>query len=322
MGNDGGSIPTRRELVKEAARNPSTAELKAAAAEAEQHRWTTDPLSDAPLARPVVADALGRLYNKDAVIEHLLLAGDADADDVAAVAAKRRDEVLQGAAVKSLKDVVEVRFCVEGEDGDDAGGVRKTEGEEATLEGEGARRGRVEREVWVCPITRERLGPGSKAVFLVPCGHAFKGEVIKEAGGERCNEPYAPNDVIPIIPTAEEDIARLQLRAKTLKEKGLTHSLKKVGGKKRKNGGDDKDGKATKKEKKEKKAAAAADGIKNSATASLTARVLAEQEERNKRRKIENNENLSSLFRKDQNKPGKNSDFMTRGFNIPAQAKR
>ncbi|KAL0265398.1 Replication termination factor 2 [Diplodia seriata] len=137
-----------------------------------------------------------------------------------------------------------------------------------------------------------------------------------------CNEPYAPNDVIPIVPTAEEDIARLQLRIKTLKEKGLTHSLKKAaGGKKRKNGGgDDKDGKATKKEKKEKKAAA--DGIKNSATASLTARVLAEQEERNKRRKIENNENLSSLFRKDQNKPGKNSDFMTRGFNIPAQAKR
>ncbi|KKY13276.1 hypothetical protein UCDDS831_g09153 [Diplodia seriata] len=311
MGNDGGSIPTRRELVKSAARNPSTTELKAAAAEASQHRWTTCPLSDKPLARPVVSDALGRLYNKDAVIEHLLPL--ADGDDVAAV--KKREErerdVLRG-AVGGLRDVVEVGFCVEGGEGEG-------EGEEG--------RGKEKEEVWVCPVTRDRLGPGAKAVYLVPCGHAFKGEVIKEAGGERvclqCNEPYAPNDVIPIVPTAEEDIARLQLRIKTLKEKGLTHSLKKAaGGKKRKNGGggDDKDGKATKKEKKEKKAAA--DGIKNSATASLTARVLAEQEERNKRRKIENNENLSSLFRKDQNKPGKNSDFMTRGFNIPAQAKR
>ncbi|OJD33157.1 uncharacterized protein BKCO1_3300086 [Diplodia corticola] len=319
MGNDGGSIPTRRELVKAAARTPSTAELKAAAAEAEHHRWTTCPLSNRPLARPVVADAAGRLYNKDAVIEHLLPL--ADADDVAAL--RKRDDaerdVLRG-AVAGIRDVVEVGFCVEGEG----------EGEERS-EGEGEKVAAKEEagggEVWVCPITRERLGPGSKAVYLVPCGHAFKGEVIKEAGGESvcltCNAPYAPNDVIPIVPTAEEDIVRLQLRVKTLREKGLTHSLKKApGGKKRKKNGDDKDADASAKKEKKKKAAAAADGIKNSATASLTARVLAEQEERNKRRKIENNENLSSLFRKDKNEPGKNSDFMTRGFNIPAHAKR
>lgn len=128
------------------------------------------------------------------------------------------------------------------------------------------------------------------------------------------------------MPTTEEDIARLQLRAKTLKEKGLTHSLKKAGGKKRKKNGDsgeEKNGEATKNgESKKEKKKATADGIKNSATASLTARVLAEQEERNKRRKIENNENLSSLFSKDQGNKGKNSDFMTRGFKIPAQAKR
>ncbi|KAF4546740.1 Replication termination factor 2 [Lasiodiplodia hormozganensis] len=320
MGNDGGSIPTRRELVKEAARNPTTTELKAAAAEAEHHRWTVDPLSNKPLARPVVSDANGRLYNKDSVIEHLLPL--ADPDDVAALQRREEQEknVLKG-AVKSLKDVVEVKFCVEGEE--------EKGTPEAAEKKEGRRGGK---EVWVCPVTREELGPGSKAVYLVPCGHAFAGEVIKEAGDEKlclqCNEPYAPNDIIPIVPTTEEDIARLQLRAKTLKEKGLTHSLKKAGGKKRKKNGDsgeEKNGEATKNgesKKEKKKKAATADGIKNSATASLTARVLAEQEERNKRRKIENNENLSSLFSKDQGNKGKNSDFMTRGFNIPAQAKR
>ncbi|EKG20752.1 hypothetical protein MPH_01919 [Macrophomina phaseolina MS6] len=308
MGNDGGSlltippadsIPTRRELVKEAARNPTTAELKQAAQEQETHHWTTDPLSNKPLARPIVSDAHGRLYNKDSIIEHLLPA--ADPDDGAALQRKRDNEerVLKG-AVKSLKDVVEVRFEVEEE-----GGAR---------------------EKWICPVTREALGPGAKAVYVVPCGHAFRAEVIKEAGGEgtclQCNEAYAPNDVIPIIPTSEEDIARLQLRVKTLKEKGLTHSLKKVGGKKKRKNVESEE-KAEEK-KKEKKAAAASDGIKNSATASLTARVLAEQEERNKRRKLENNDNLKSLFSaKESTGPkGKNRDFMSRGFDIPAQAKR
>ncbi|KAF4307026.1 hypothetical protein GTA08_BOTSDO05200 [Botryosphaeria dothidea] len=300
MGNDGGSIPTRRELVKEAARNPTTAELKQAAQEQEAHHWATDPLSNKPLARPIVSDANGKLYNKDSIIEHLLPV--ADPDDVAEIQRRRDNEerVLKG-AVKSLKDVVEVKFEVE----------------EGKKEGDG-------REVWVCPVTREAFGAGAKAVYVVPCGHAFRGEVIKEAGGEgkclQCNEAYAPNDVIPIIPTTEEDIARLQLRAKTLKEKGLTHSLKKAGGKKKRKNGE---GEEKAEEKKEKRAATA-DGIKNSATASLTAKVLAEQEERNKRRKMESNDNLKSLFSsKDPKRSmGKNNDFMSRGFNIPAEAKR
>lgn len=301
MGNDGGSIPTRRELVKEAARNPTTSELKAAAVEQSTHAWSTDPLSNKPLARPVVSDALGRLYNKDALLEHLLPA--ADPDDAAAAQRKADAEahVLRG-AVRSLKDVVEVRFEVDADAKGEAGA-----------------------EVWVCPVARERLGPGARAVYLVPCGHAFAGSVIKEAGAERtclqCNEAYAENDVIPIVPTSEEDIARLQLRIKTLKEKGLTHSLKKAGGKKRKKNADGEEKVAEAKDGEKK---AKVDGIKNTATASLTAKVLAEQEERNKRRKMENNDNLKSLFapKEKKNPMGKNKDFFTRGFDIPAQAKR
>ncbi|GME38797.1 hypothetical protein GTA08_BOTSDO05200 [Neofusicoccum parvum] len=258
MGNDGGSIPTRRELVKEAARNPTTSELKAAAVEQSTHAWSTDPLSNKPLARPVVSDALGRLYNKDALLEHLLPAADPDDATAAQRKADAEAHVLRG-AVRSLKDVVEVRFEVDAD---------------------------------------------------------AKGE-----DGAECNEAYAENDVIPIVPTSEEDIARLQLRTKTLKEKGLTHSLKKAGGKKRKKNADGEE-KAAEAKDGEKKAKV--DGIKNTATASLTAKVLAEQEERNKRRKMENNDNLKSLFapKEKKNPMGKNKDFFTRGFDIPAQAKR
>lgn len=246
---------------------------------------------------PVVSDCNGKLYNKDAIIEYLL---PADGEDAVREKAEK-EKVLLG-AVKSLKDVVEVKFQV------DEGGK------------------------WICPITNKTLGPGVKAVYIVPCGHAFADSVVKEIEERKClqcNEPYAENDVVPILPTTAADIARLLLRMKILKEKGLTHSLKKVAGagKKRKKGVENGDAKSTEvaSELEEKPVATALSaGIKNSATASLTAKVLKEQDERNKRRKMDTNGNLQSLFSsRDPLKPsGKSSDFMSRGFSLPANAKR
>ena len=62
--------------------------------------------------------------------------------------------------------------------------------------------------------------------------------------------------------------------------------------------------------------------IKNANTASLTAKVLAEQEERNKRRKLGTNDNVKSLFSSKNGMDEKHVDFMTRGFSIPANARR
>ncbi len=55
------------------------------------------------------------------------------------------------------------------------------------------------------------------------------------------------------------------------------------------------------------------------ATASLTAKVLDEQEERNKRRKLGLNDNLKSLFSNSgySAQTHKSGDFMTRGYSIP-----
>lgn len=306
MGNDGGSIPTRRELVKEAARNPTAAELKESQQEQQEHLWTTDPISQKPLVRPVVSDSNGKLYNKETVLE-LLVEG------------VRKDEAerITLGAIKSLKDVVEVKFEVEpASESSDASDVSK-------------------REVWVCPVTGDRLGPGSKAVYIVPCGHVFSGTAIKEVSGEKClscETEYASNDVIPIISVSETDIARLALRTKTLREKGLTHSLKKAsGGKKRKKGestpAEAGPGEVLLEGRPAKTATPVngADGssaINNASTASLTAKVLREQENAKKRR-LENN-NVKSLFsNKDPNKdPGKKNDFMTRGYSVPTGSNR
>ncbi|KAF1836218.1 DUF602-domain-containing protein [Decorospora gaudefroyi] len=318
MGNDGGSIPKRSELVKEAAKALTSAQIKEAQTEQQEYAWSTDPLTRKPLAKPIVSDAAGALYNKDSIIEYLLKEeDDAEKTEMRKVGGVKDSELgTFGDRVKGLKDVVEIKLETEDE------------------KGEGK---------WVCPITGTRLGPGSKAVYVVPCGHAFAGSVVKEVAENvclTCNEPYADNDVIPILPTAPTEIARLNLRMKTLKEKGLTHALKKAPGskKKRKHGEKEASGENTsngttattvkpssssdeeKAAKKENKEAATTtnNGIKNSATASLTRKVLQEQEERNKRRKMAQNDNVNSLFSKTEHKPGagNSADFMTRGFSI------
>src|ERR1700754_4175837 len=101
MGNDGGSIPTRRELVKEAARNKTTTELKESQAEQQEHYWTTDPITNEPLEPPIVSDSNGRLYNKESVLK--LLTGDESIN-------KDEAEKATAGAIKTLKDVVEVKF--------------------------------------------------------------------------------------------------------------------------------------------------------------------------------------------------------------------
>jgi hypothetical protein len=317
MGNDGGSIPTRRELVKEAARNPNTSELKATLLEAQTHHWTYCPLSNRPLAAPIVSDCAGTLYNKDAILEQLLPKD----DDVPASIIKEKEDVLQG-RVKGLRDVVEVKFTVTNE-------------------------GRDEKKI--CPITSKELGPTTKAVYLVPCGHAFSEVAIREVAGDtcvECNEGYTSENIIPILPLAKEDIDKLAARAAKLKETGLTHSLKKApGGKKRKKNAETEgapaEGKPTtngapeglsekvKSRLAENGAATpqsrsgtstpVASGIKNAATASLTSRVLEEQEERNKRRKLGLNDNLKSLFSSTgyNAQEQKGGDFMTRGYSLP-----
>jgi hypothetical protein len=264
---------------------------------------------------PIVSDCAGTLYNKEAILEKLL-----PKDDVPASIIKEKEDVLQG-RVKGLRDVVEVKFALlkEGKD-----------------------------EKRICPITSKELGPNTKSVYLVPCGHAFSEVAIREVAGDKCvecNEAYTPDNVITILPLAKEDIARLATRAEKLKEAGLAHSLQKApGGKKRKKhaeaetpleGKGEKNGVAESISEKTKirltgngttvsqsrsgTSTPLSTGIKNAATASLTAKVLDEQEERNKRRKLGLNDNLKGLFSNTgySAQAHKGGDFMTRGYSLP-----
>lgn len=318
MGNDGGSIPTRRELVKNAARNQTHSELRTSQAQYSQYHWTYCALSKRPLSSPVVSDHLGWLYNKDAIIEWLLKRTDAFGDG---------EETLKDRGINGLKDVVQVHFQIlDSTPGEDSNGNQNQSIE--LIEG-GERK-----ERWVCPITRKELGVGSRAVYLVPCGHAFTEGAIsqtvvkgKEDESERdcleCGVKYNKRDVININPVAEADITRLQDRMKDLQALGLTHSLKKGGekSKKRKNRENGESKTTPIEENKPKKKTS---NINHSATASLTSKVLAEEENKGKMRKVELNDNLKSLFSnktddKDRAKGKGGGDFMTRGYTLPSR---
>ena len=299
MGNDGGSIPTRRELVKEAARNPTAGDLKEKLREHLAHRWSQCPVSHKALVKPIVSDHSGDLYNKDAIIQFLL------PSEVSPVDKGEYEQFIQG-RIRSLKDVVEVHFQVEADD------TTKT-------------------EKWICPITTKELGPAVKAVYLVPCGHAFSQEAIKIMNAEQCSEcgeAYQARDVVPILPSTDTDKGAVLKRIEDLRAQGLTHSLKKAPGSKKR-----KANQQSKHENKQEEPAEAeeasrsgvasvkpSNGIKNSATADLTARVL-EEEVSKKKRKVDN-DNINSLYtKKDDSGKKRDADFMNRGFSMATKAR-
>lgn len=237
-----------------------------------------------------------------------------------------KEEIFKS-RVRSIRDVVEVKFQVEGEN--------RFENSSTTIK-------------WVCPVTKKTLGPGVKAVYLVPCGHAFLESAVKEMPGEnclhvgvregrsrsftdltKCNECYTPDNIISILPSSTREQERLKTRAERLNQQGLTHSLKKATGasKKRKKNVVAADALISKQVLDESKpplrpsegtSSTSRASINNEETASLTAKVIAEEQDRHKRRRMGANENLKSLFSSKNGMDEKHTDFMTRGFSIPS----
>ncbi|KAI0377346.1 DUF602-domain-containing protein [Hypomontagnella monticulosa] len=271
MGNDGGSIPKRRELVREAARLPTSSELKATALESLTHAWSTCPLSDAPLdLSNTVSDWRGRLYNYESILQYLM-----PSSSETPISEIQQAEFAR-TGIRSLKDAMKLKIT-----------TRKDE---------------KGREFAACPVSMKELGAATKSVYIIPCGHVFAEVAMKEISDTEkqcpeCSESFEERDVIPILSTDEADIEKLAKRIDELKTLGLTHTLKKDkgAGKKKRKAEDAKENgntgevqkskdKDTSKSKEDRNGISSR--INNPMTASLTAKVLAEQEEKTKRRKM------------------------------------
>ncbi|KAJ1310774.1 hypothetical protein OPQ81_009295 [Rhizoctonia solani] len=141
MGNDGGSIPDRRDLVR----------TKAKAEQADKNNlilaaWFFCALSKRPLQEPIVSCVLGKLYNKDAMIEFLLdRSAYGDGEEICG-------------HVKSLKDVKQLKL---------------------TPNPATSQQSDKPKPAFICPLTLKEMTGSLPFVYLAPCGCVFSQAGLK-----------------------------------------------------------------------------------------------------------------------------------------------
>nr|XP_002720919.1 replication termination factor 2 isoform X1 [Oryctolagus cuniculus] len=185
MGCDGGTIPKRHELVKgpkKVEKVDKDAELVA--------QWNYCTLSQEILRRPIVACELGRLYNKDAVIEFLL---DKSAEKAVGKAASH---------IKSIKNVTELKLSDN----------PAWEGDKESTKGD--KHDDLQRARFICPVVGLEMNGRHRFCFLRCCGCVFSERALKEIKAEvchTCGTAFQEDDII-VLNGTKEDVETLRGR--------------------------------------------------------------------------------------------------------------
>ncbi|XP_034237138.1 replication termination factor 2 [Thrips palmi] len=189
MGNDGGTIPRRDELVrlkKKKEKKDRDSELS--------FRWRHCNITQEPLEEPISACGLGRLYKKQAVIEALL----------------DRNLLPESAShIKSLKDIRDLRLT--------PNPSFKTDAEKGD--------GYIDRATspYICPLTGLEVTGRFRFIFLWSCGCVFAERAMKEVKAKsclKCQAPFNEEDIIILNGTEEEvDGLRVRLEARQARAK-------------------------------------------------------------------------------------------------------
>lgn len=179
MGNDGGTIPRRDELVrmkKKKEKKDKDSELS--------FRWRHCNITQEPLEEPITACGLGRLYKKQAVIEALL---------------DRSILPPSASHIKSIKDVRDLRLTPN-----------------PSFKAGAEKAGYVDRATspYICPLTGLEVTGRFRFVFLWTCGCVFAERAmkeIKERSCLKCQTPFKEEDIV-ILNGSDEEIDGLRVR--------------------------------------------------------------------------------------------------------------
>ncbi|XP_077386074.1 replication termination factor 2 [Festucalex cinctus] len=178
MGCDGGTIPKRHELVKgpkKVEKVDKNAELAA--------KWKYCALSQEKLRRPIVACELGKLYNKDAIIEYLL---DKSAER------PNTDAVTH---IRGTKDIKELNLT----DNPEWQGERRS--------AKGDRYEDIHCGMFICPVVGLEMNGKHRFCYLQTCGCVFSDRALKEVKTEichKCGDPFQNTDIVVLNGTKEE----------------------------------------------------------------------------------------------------------------------
>ncbi|XP_027002350.1 replication termination factor 2 [Tachysurus fulvidraco] len=208
MGCDGGTIPKRHELVKgpkKVEKVDKNAELAA--------KWKYCSLSQEKLRRPIVSCELGRLYNKDAIIEYLL---DKSAE-------RPNTEVV--AHIRSIKDLKELNLTDN----------PAWEGERRNAKGDCYED--MHCGMFICPVVGLEMNGKHKFCYLHTCGCVFSERALKEVKTEichKCGDPFHEDDIVMLNSSKEEQdklqkaMEERRAKAKTAKKSKKSKALETV----------------------------------------------------------------------------------------------
>ncbi|XP_034441382.1 replication termination factor 2 isoform X2 [Hippoglossus hippoglossus] len=178
MGCDGGTIPKRHELVKgpkKVEKVDKNAELAA--------KWKYCALSQEKLRRPIVSCDLGRLFNKDAIIEYLL-------DKTA-----ERPNIETVTHIRGIKDIKELNLIDNPE----------WEGERRNAKGD--RYEDINCGMFICPVVGLEMNGKHRFCYLQTCGCVFSDRALKEVKTEichKCGDPFKHEDIVYLNGSKEE----------------------------------------------------------------------------------------------------------------------
>ncbi|KAI8378477.1 Rtf2 RING-finger-domain-containing protein [Blakeslea trispora] len=275
MGNDGGSIPRRIELVKEKARdillNP---DIERAAA------WLYCALSKLLLDQPVVSCGLGKLYNQDAILEYLLNPNTyGDGDKICS-------------HITSVKDTVKLNLTP-----NPSYNLKASNTDSATM-------GNLEKDIkskFICPLSMKEMNGKHRFVYLNTCGCTFAEQALKEVPSNECltcGKPFETDNIVVINPTKEEQ----EVMRKKLEEKKAKAKLEKKSKSKKKRKREDSPEKSIKKTVSSVRSSAAA--------AAVMDKVAQDLAEKNKNTHMSNA--VKSIFSSSEKKEP-NGNYLTKG---------
>ncbi|VDM16935.1 unnamed protein product [Hydatigera taeniaeformis] len=200
MGGDGGSIPRRVELVRSKKKKENVGKVAVDAA-----KWKHCALSQQPLRQPIVACQLGRLYNKEAIIEKLL-------DE-----SKYTSSVANH--IRKLRDVCDLKLTPTPKE------LQSHELSSGIIENSA--------ETFCCPILGQEMNGSYPFVFSWECGCVISKrayDAVKDSSCLNCGTPLKPNSIILLNPESEEELKIAQDRLKVFKE-SCKKDLADIGGK-------------------------------------------------------------------------------------------
>ncbi|KAL8622449.1 hypothetical protein ACOMHN_034114 [Nucella lapillus] len=178
MGCDGGTIPKRDELVK-TKKKPEQKDKVADLA----FKWRHCAISQEALVKPIISCELGRLYNKESVLEFLI--------------DRSKFECANSFAhLRGLKDVKELQL------------TENPAAKEANTAEKGD--GYIDMQLadYICPVSSFEMNGKYRFCYLWPCGCVFSERALKEIktrNCHKCGQAFTENDLV-MLNGSEEDL--------------------------------------------------------------------------------------------------------------------